>query len=67
MWRPCSTYFSTSMVSSPNADIASRRADATAASYSASERTIRIPLPPPPAVALTRTGKAIEPAGASGA
>ena len=27
MWRPCSTYFSTRMVSSPNADAASRFAD----------------------------------------
>ncbi len=59
MWRPCSTYFSMSMVSSPNADDASRRAAATAASYSSAVRTIRMPLPPPPAAALTSTGKSI--------
>ena len=56
MWRPCSTYFSTSIVSSPNADSASRLAAATASSYSAAERTMRIPLPPPPAAAFTNTG-----------
>ena len=56
MWRPRSTYFSTSMVSSPNAASASRFAAATASSYSSSLRTIRMPLPPPPAAAFTSTG-----------
>ena len=55
-WRPDSTYFSTSMVSSPNADLASRRAASTASAYSSSLRTIRMPLPPPPAAAFTSTG-----------
>ena len=54
MWRPCSTYRSNSMVSSPKADAASRRAAATASGkLVASVRTIRMPLPPPPAAALT--------------
>src|SRR6185436_14093257 len=57
MCRPCSTYFSTRIVSSPNAASASRFAAATASSYSPSERTMRMPLPPPPEAALTRTGK----------
>ena len=56
MWRPCSTYFSTSMVSSPKDDSASRLAAATASSYSSAERTMRMPLPPPPAAAFTSTG-----------
>jgi hypothetical protein len=59
MCRPCSTYFSTRIVSSPNADAASRFAAATASSYSPWDRTMRIPLPPPPAAAFTRTGNSI--------
>ena len=58
MWRPCSTYFSTRIVSSPNDESASRLAEATAASKSAGSRTIRMPLPPPPAAAFTSTGYA---------
>ncbi len=46
------------MVSSPNAEVASRFAEASAAAYSPASRTIRIPLPPPPAAALTSTGNA---------
>ncbi len=60
MWRPCSTYFSTMIVSSPNADAASRFAAATASSYASAERTMRMPLPPPPAAAFTRTGNSRE-------
>ena len=56
MCRPDSTYFSTSMVSSPKEDLASRCAAANASAYSPSERTMRMPLPPPPAAALTSTG-----------
>ena len=57
MWRPCSTYFSTSMVSSPNADarLAPRGRDRLVELASADGRS-RMPLPPPPAAALTRTG-----------
>ena len=55
-WRPCSTYFSISIVSSPNALLASRWAEATAAAYSSALRTMRMPLPPPPAAAFTSTG-----------
>ena len=62
-WRPCSTYFSSSRVSSPKADCASRFAAATAASRSSADRTMRMPLPPPPAAALTSTGKFISSAG----
>ena len=47
-----------------SADCASRFAAATAASRSAAERTIRMPLPPPPAAALTRTGKLVSSAAA---
>ena len=43
-------------MSSPNADAASRRADATAFAISAGSRTMRIPRPPPPADAFTSTG-----------
>ena len=58
MCRPCSTYFSTSIVSSPNARarLAPGGGDAPRRSRPAS-RTIRMPLPPPPAAALTSTGK----------
>ena len=44
-------------MSSPNAAAASRRAPATASSRSAGPRTTRIPRPPPPADALTSSGK----------
>ena len=67
MWRPCSTNFSTRIVSSPKADSASRLAAATASSYSSAFRTIRMPLPPPPAAAFTRTGYgACSPVGTTG-
>src|ERR1700730_15671934 len=62
MWRGFSTNFSISMRSSPKAALASRLAPTSAAASSPAERTIRMPRPPPPADALTRTGKPILPA-----
>ena len=50
------TYRSISSVSSPNAARASRRAAARAAGSSPGELATRMPLPPPPAEGLTRTG-----------
>ena len=46
-------------VSSPNADKDSRRAAATASINPEACSTTRMPLPPPPAEALTRTGNPI--------
>ena len=53
----CNTNRSRNSVSSPNADAASRRALTSAAGSSAASCTTRMPLPPPPADGLTRTGK----------
>ncbi|MNF58976.1 hypothetical protein D3C84_405560 [compost metagenome] len=55
-WRGLSTYFSTSMRESPNEDCASRCAEASASASSLSRSTTFMPLPPPPAVALSSTG-----------
>ena len=45
--------------SSPNAAVASRRAAARSAGRRSAERTVRMPLPPPPAAGLTRSGNPI--------
>ena len=45
--------------SSPKAAIASRRAAASASGSRPGSRTVRMPLPPPPAAGLTRSGKPI--------
>ena len=52
MWRGRVRYFSTSTRSSPKLDSASRLHEASAASKSALLSTMRMPLPPPPALAL---------------
>jgi len=54
--RGRSMYFSTSTCALPNADCASRWQLARAASKSALASTLRMPLPPPPALALISTG-----------
>ena len=59
MWRGFSTYCSTSTRSSPNALVASRWHEASAAAKSSPVSTRRMPLPPPPALALISTGKPI--------
>jgi hypothetical protein len=51
-----SMYRSISSRSSPNAAFAIRFADSSAAGSSAASRTSTMPLPPPPAEGLTRTG-----------
>jgi hypothetical protein len=51
------TYLSTSTASLPKAPCASRLAEASASAKAAWSSTRRIPLPPPPATALMRTGK----------
>jgi len=56
MWRGRCTYFSTSTASSPKLLRASRWQDARAASKSSARSTARMPLPPPPALALMSTG-----------
>lgn len=65
MWRGRSIHRSTSRVSSPNEDRASRRADAISSASSASSRTRCIPLPPPPADGFSRTGIPISRADAA--
>ncbi|CAM5442987.1 hypothetical protein SGRIM128S_09672 [Streptomyces griseomycini] len=57
MWRGSTTAFSRKTVGSPNADAASRDAASTASLSWAGSSTRRIPRPPPPATALTNTGK----------
>jgi len=52
-------YFSSSSVPSPNADSASPRARSIASPSSRAVWTTRMPLPPPPADALTSNGKPI--------
>jgi hypothetical protein len=59
MCRGLSTYCSTRTWSSPNALFASRLHDASAAAKSSPRSTRRMPLPPPPALALISTGKPI--------
>ena len=56
MWRGAVRYFSRKSVSSPNEAAASRPAASMASSSSDGSATTRIPLPPPPAEALTSTG-----------
>jgi hypothetical protein len=57
MWREPSRSCSKNTVASPQATRASERAAANASARSASERTRRMPRPPPPAVAFTMSGK----------
>ncbi|OQB99220.1 MAG: hypothetical protein BWX79_03197 [Alphaproteobacteria bacterium ADurb.Bin100] len=56
MWRGRSTYFSISTASSPKLFFASRWQLARAARKSSALSTARMPLPPPPALALISTG-----------
>ncbi len=56
MWRGRCTYFSISTASLPKLLIASRWQLASAAAKSALFSTMRMPLPPPPALALMSTG-----------
>ncbi len=56
MWRGRSTYFSTSTASLPKLLMASRLQDSSAAAKSSLFSTRRMPLPPPPALALMSTG-----------
>ena len=56
MWRGRCTYFSISTASSPKLLIASRWQEASAAAKSPAFSTTRMPLPPPPALALISTG-----------
>ena len=56
MWRGRCTYFSISTAPSPKLLMASRWHEASAASKSAGLSTARMPLPPPPALALISTG-----------
>ena len=58
MCRGSTTACSQNTVGSPNADSASRIAASTAVRSSAGSSTRRIPRPPPPATALTKTGNA---------
>jgi hypothetical protein len=56
MWRGRCTYFSISTASSPKLFLASRWQLARAARKSSALSTARMPLPPPPALALISTG-----------
>ena len=56
MWRARSMNFSMYSVASPNAACASLAAELISDSSSLSSRTMRMPRPPPPAVALISTG-----------
>ena len=57
-WRPCSTYGSTNTVASPKADSASAAACCDLGLREpARSRTTRMPRPPPPALALTSSGR----------
>ena len=55
-WRFSSSHFSRYRESSPNAAFASLRQTLSTDSSSRDVRTMRMPLPPPPADGLTRTG-----------
>ena len=55
-WRLSSSHFSRYSESSPNADFASERQILIADSSSRDVRTMRMPLPPPPADGLISTG-----------
>ncbi len=65
MCRGSITACSRKTVGSPKADSASRMAACTAPVRSAGSSTRRIPRPPPPATALTKSGKGIASAAAS--
>ncbi len=56
MWRGSTMNFSMNTRSSPKEDFASEPARANPAATSALDRATRMPLPPPPAVALIMTG-----------
>ena len=56
MWRGRCTYFSISTASLLKLFLASRWHEARAAAKSALLSTMRMPLPPPPALALISTG-----------
>ena len=56
MWRGWVTNFSMNMRSSPNDALASFFDALNPSRTSASSQAIRIPLPPPPALALSITG-----------
>jgi hypothetical protein len=56
MWRGRCTYFSISTASLPKLLMASRLHEASAAAKSSDFSTTRMPLPPPPALALIRAG-----------
>ena len=57
MWRGSSTYFSMNTRSSPNEERASRAGALEPFAQLAARRgAMRMPLPPPPAAALTITG-----------
>ncbi len=64
MCRGRSMSRSSSRVSSPNADAATRRAEMSASGSSAASRTTTMPLPPPPADGFTSSGNPM-PAAAS--
>ncbi|GAA2981484.1 hypothetical protein GCM10020227_57710 [Streptomyces flavovirens] len=57
MWRGLITACSRKTVASPNAERASRIAASIASRSWAASATRRMPRPPPPATALTKTGK----------
>ncbi len=57
MWRGLITACSRKTVASPNAERASRIAASIASRSSPASATRRMPRPPPPATALTNTGK----------
>ena len=65
MWRVGRTSCSRYTVPSPNAEAASAEPATSAAGRSSARSTRRIPRPPPPAAALTRSGKPIRPASAT--
>ena len=56
IWRGRRIYFSISTRSSPKEDAASRLHDSSASANASEASTRRIPLPPPPATALIKTG-----------
>ena len=65
MWRGCSRYFSTYTAPLPNAASASFWASPKSWENLSGSSTIRIPLPPPPAVALMITGNPMRCAASS--
>ena len=65
MWRGRPTACSMNAVGSPNAPSASRMAASVSSRSLAGSSTRRIPRPPPPATALTKTGNPISSAPAT--